>query len=99
MADVEFAVGLLMLTVSAILLTVYIVPRLDVQSSQSMPRLVAAMVTAALLWCAGAKINAWGMTALMSNGSSLFHVDSLRASLRQMGKKAMRPRVEPSHGR
>jgi len=60
---------------------VHILPKLDVQASRSTPHLVAALVAVVLLWCAGAKMSAWGMTELMSNGSWLFHVGGLRSSL------------------
>ena len=70
-----------MLTASAILLTVYILPKVDAKASRSMPHLVAALIVTTLLWCVGAKMNASSMGKLMSNGSWLFHVGGLRSSL------------------
>jgi hypothetical protein len=53
MRYLELFAGLSMLTAGAILLVVYIVPKLDPGRPRPTPHTVAAAV---LLWCAGAKI-------------------------------------------
>jgi hypothetical protein len=53
---VECGAGLIMMTVSAVLLWSYIIPKFDPGASRSVPTVIGALVVSILLWCVGAKL-------------------------------------------